>query len=161
MVSGHYVLLYKGDPQPTTRQPKALGARIRAGTSRKRLTVSVERHERAALRIALFNTAETRWLAGERPDGGWTRLGAHLYADADGALIDFDWLRVELPHDVGQHESVTVPVMLPPIAEPGLYRVVFDLVIEGQAWFVERGSVPEEVMVHVRAPETRSAPVDG
>jgi hypothetical protein len=149
MVSGHYILLYKGDPRPTTRQPKAIHAIIRIGRAKKP-AVQTERGRPTTVQVTLKNLTETRWLAGERSDGGWTRLGAHLYRDGEPpVVIDFDWLRTELPHDIGMDETVTLPVTLPPIDEPGHYRVVFDLVIEGQTWFAERGSVPLALTLYV------------
>jgi len=146
MTSGHYILLYKGDSRPTTRHPKAVGARIAVRGAARPVPAGVG--QSVKVRVSLSNPAETRWLAGERPRGGWTRLGAHLYRGEE--LVDFDWLRVELPHDVGQYESVTVDAALPPLEQPGRYRVVFDLVIEGTAWLAERGSRTAEITLDVR-----------
>jgi hypothetical protein len=54
-----------------------------------------------------------------------------------------------LPHDVAPGERHVLDLTLPPIAAPGTYVVVIDLVIEGVAWFAERGSMPLEVPLHV------------
>jgi hypothetical protein len=43
-----------------------------------------------------------------------------------------------------------VEVPLPPIGEPGEYLVVFDLVIEGSAWFGERGSLTLDLRCRVQ-----------
>jgi SAM-dependent methyltransferase len=137
LLASHYLLLYKGDPRPTTRQPKAVGARIQLRPGKGVLRTSAGRP--TPLTLVLTNIADTRWLAGEGP--GWTRLGAHLHRGTDPPqLVDFDWLRVSLPRDVDQHERVSVQVELPAIREPGTYRITFDLVIEGVAWFGDRGS---------------------
>ena len=40
-------------------------------------------------------------------------------------------------------------MQLPPIAEAGDYLLVFDLVIEGSAWFAERGSLTLDVPYRV------------
>jgi hypothetical protein len=40
-------------------------------------------------------------------------------------------------------------VVLPAIAEPGDYLLVFDLVVEGVAWFAERGSLTLDVPCRV------------
>ena len=94
---------------------------------------------RAAIRISVENTAETRWLSAEGE--GWTRLGAHLYRAGDSEeVIDYDWLRVALPDDVEQYERVDLAFDLPPIDTPGRYRVEFDIVIEGMMWLGDRGS---------------------
>jgi SAM-dependent methyltransferase len=129
----HYLLLFAGDPVPTTRRPKLLRASIRC----------VQAHvERRRLVMELHNAGNTRWLAAEaRP--GWTRLGAHLLRD--GSLVDFDWLRTALPADVHPDRTVRVGVELPEIRARGHYTIAFDLVIEGVTWFADRGSRPFEV----------------
>lgn len=148
LVTGHYFVLYKGDPQPTTREPKALGAQIEMAVGRQGLRV--RRGESAAVRLAIRNVCETRWLAGESVGPGWTRLGAHLLGAGDPApVIDFDWLRLALPRDVSRDETIRMTVALPPIETPGTYQVVFDLVIEGMAWFADRGSRTSAVTLHV------------
>ena len=82
---------------------------------------------------------------------GWTRLGAHLYrGDASRTLVDYDWLRVELPGDIAPNETVRVRATLPRITEPGDYIVTFDLVIEGKAWFADRDSMSLDVGIDVR-----------
>jgi len=45
---------------------------------------------------------------------------------------------------------VRLSVTLPPITIPGEYILTFDLVIEGRAWFAERGSIPIDVGCVVR-----------
>jgi hypothetical protein len=92
--------------------------------------------------VGIQNAGDTRWLHREGQPG-WTRLGAHLYrSDARRTLVNYDWLRSPLPGEVGPEQAVTVRTALPAIDEPGAYEVVFDLVVEGTAWFAERGSVP-------------------
>jgi hypothetical protein len=56
-----------------------------------------------------------------------------------------------LPADVPAEGRGRIAVELPPIAEPGDYLVVIDLVIEGSAWFAERGSLTLEVPCSVRS----------
>lgn len=152
LLASHYILMYKGDPSPTTRQPRAVGARIEvpdvAGV------VQATAGEPVTLRVTLLNTSETKWLHGERPDGGWTRLGAHLYRERDGVnvVVDFDWFRAELPRDMPTQDRTDLTVTLPALSEPGLYHVVFDMVIEGFAWFGERGSSTTTVTVQVVGP---------
>ncbi len=41
---------------------------------------------------------------------------------------------------------------LPPLEEPGSYRLVFDLVVENLTWFAERGSETVETGLEVSAP---------
>lgn len=137
LLASHFLLLYKGDPEPTTRQPKTLRARIDLRLGGAVLRGEVGRP--TPLQLVLTNTAASRWLAGD--GSGWTRLGAHLFrADSAQTLLDFDWLRASLPRDVCRDEQVVVDVVLPAIDEPGTYCVTFDLVIEGVTWFADRGS---------------------
>ena len=69
---------------------------------------------------------------------GWTRLGIRLHAADDTAtLLDGEWHRVALPHDVAPGEVVIVDVELPPIERSGDYLLVFDLVAEDVAWFAD------------------------
>ncbi len=146
LLAHNYLLLFKGDPRPTTAQPKATGARLRLGAT----TVETTAHRSAEVVVDIQNTMETRWLAAE--GDGWTRLGAHLYrVDASGeTLTDHDWLRASLPQDVGPFERVRLTVTLPPIAEPGRYRVEFDMVLEGVMWFGDRASPTASIMLVVR-----------
>lgn len=145
LLAHHYLLLYKGDPRPTTAQPKATGARLRARSA----TIEATAGQPASVTVELQNTAETRWLAAEGT--GWTRFGAHLYRAGElEELLDYDWLRAALPRDLDQYDRETMTVTLPPIAEPGTYRVEFDLVLEGVMWFGDRGSPTESVTLCVR-----------
>ena len=133
----HYLLLFAGDPMPTTSRPRRLRASIRHVESRAGSRVIV---------LDLHNAGDTRWLCSAGAPG-WTRLGAHLRRG--GALVDFDWLRVALPSDVEPDGLVRMAVELPVIAEPGSHSIVFDLVIEGVLWFADRGSKSVEVPWHV------------
>ena len=103
------------------------------------------------LAIDFYNAGDTAWL--HQPNQpGWTRLGAHLHrAGQTRPLVDFDWLRAPLPADVPAEGRGRIAVELPPIAEPGDYLVVIDLVIEGSAWFAERASLTLEVPCCVRS----------
>lgn len=137
LLASHYLVLYKGDPRPSTRQPKALGAHIKVRRGAK--GVRMRAGQPVDVRVTLVNTAESRWLAAEGE--GWTRLGGHLYRLGESAeLVDFDWLRVSLPRDVEQHERMSLTVTLPPIERPGSYQLVLDMVVEGVMWFGDRGS---------------------
>jgi SAM-dependent methyltransferase len=147
LIDGHYFVLYKGDPRPNTTRPKTLGARI--ALVRTPSEIRIARGERATVPLEIANVAETTWLSAP-PDGrGWTRVGVHLLrAGEPPVVVDFDWLRVELPHDVRSGTAITLTLQLPAVQELGLYHVVFDLVIEGTAWFAERGS--KTAVAHLR-----------
>jgi SAM-dependent methyltransferase len=144
LLASHYILLYKGDSQPSTRRPKALRAEIEvAGPAVIKIAGGVS----SAIKLTITNPTETRWLAAEGE--GWTRVGAHLFAlEPERQVKDLDWLRVSLPHNVERDKSVDVEVRVPPL-EAGKYEVVFDLVIEGVAWFESRGSTTTRVTLVV------------
>ena len=141
----HYILLFAGDPRPTTVRPKRLLAAISATPS----AITMRTGDPGRLTVDLYNAGDTRWL--HRPDApGWTRLGVHLHrAGRERRLVDGDWLRVPLPHDVPPESRLRMELVLPAIAEPGDYLLVFDLVVEGVAWFAERGSLTLDVPCRV------------
>jgi hypothetical protein len=144
----HYILLFAADPRPTTARPKRLQAVI--STPGLRGDLRMRPGERVPLVVELHNAGDTRWLH-RANEPGWTRLGAHLHrADRARSLIDYDWFRAPLPHDVGPEGGVRLDVQLPPITEAGDYLLVFDLVIEGSAWFAERASLTLDVLCRVR-----------
>ena len=138
LLASHYIVLHKGDPAPTTRRPKVLRARVEvAGPSEVRVRAGESRQ----MTVKVTNDGDTRWLStmGE----GWTRVGGHLYRVSESReMLDFDWLRVDLPTDVSPKHSVELTFTLPPIASPGRYEVVIDAVVEGLVWFEPRGSTP-------------------
>ena len=147
----HYLLLHAGDPAPTTRRPRRLMAALTGGAALQTdaSTLPLRARESRTIEITARNLGDTTWLAASGV-AGWTRLGAHLYRAGGGmAVVDFDWLRAALPHDVAPGAEVTVAATLPSIAEPGRYTVVFDLVVEGFAWFAERESQPLVVTTDV------------
>lgn len=161
----HYLLLFAGEPEPTTRRPRLLRAELRVASAG---ALTVPRGDAKRVLLDVHNAGDTRWIAADGVPG-WTRLGAHLYRHAEqratnaGAtdragpsetkgtgptsleLIDFDWLRVALPGDLLPGQRIRVGATLPVIDRAGTYLAVFDPVIEGRLWFAERGSTPGEV----------------
>jgi len=136
----HYMLLFTESAEPTTRRPRRLSTNIRR--LRDTHSIRVSRGQSVTVGFDIYNRGDTRWLHSEN-EPGWTRFGAHLYRDdRERTLVDFDWFRVALPEDVEPERSVRVVADLPPVTDPGRYLVAFDLVIEGVAWFADRGSVP-------------------
>jgi hypothetical protein len=82
----------------------------------------------AILPVTIKNTGSLTWQPGA------FNLSYHLYA-ASGNVYVWDGLRSALPAAVapGQTVTVTAIVRVPTVA--GQYRVAFDLVREGVAWF--------------------------
>jgi hypothetical protein len=67
------------------------------------------------------------------------RLGAQL-CTAEGSLVNRDFARADLPRPIAGGEEADVRLRLPPLGEPGRYRIKFDLVSEGVDWFERCGS---------------------
>ncbi len=89
--------------------------------------------------LAIGNVGTTSWPTA--PGAGQVRLGVQLLT-GDGSVIDRDYARHALsaPVDPGGRCKLTVPVVLP--TEAGPYKLKFDLVREGVAWFELAGSAP-------------------
>ena len=138
----HYILLFAGAAEPTTRQPRRLNAVIRPHGSP---VTSIRRSDAGHVQFDIHNAGDTVWVSSEA-SAGWTRVGLHVYrADDRRTLVDYDWVRMPLPGDVPPERTVRVDVTIPAIETPGDYVIVVDLVIEGVAWFADRGSVPFEL----------------
>ena len=136
LVDGTCVLMYKGEALPDTRRPRRVAARIEPKIQAEPVPVHVG--EALRLDVEIENTGDTLWLADTPGLPGWTRLGVRLHAaDDTSTLIDGEWHRVVLPHDVAPNEVLTVEVELPPVGGSGDYLVVFDLVAEDVAWFAD------------------------
>jgi SAM-dependent methyltransferase len=93
-----------------------------------------------AVRLRAENVGPAVWLQ-DPSDFGLVNAGAHLFTP-DGQLLDFDFMRLRLqPSDdpILPGGRVEVVADLPHL-ESGDYRVEFDLVAEGVAWFSENGN---------------------
>jgi len=67
------------------------------------------------------------------------RLGAQLCA-ADGTLLERDYARAWLPHDLPAGAEADVAIEVPVPSSSGRYALKFDLVSEGIDWFERCGS---------------------
>lgn len=153
LVDGSYLLLYKGEAPPDSRRPQTLSARIAPRPESEPLRLPVGRS--ASLEVEIENTGDTLWLADTPNEPGWTRLGIQLYAvDGAATLIDGEWQRVALPHDVAPDATVVLDVELPAIEAPGDYLMRMDMVAEDVAWFAEFDSPTAPVRVRVVESDT-------
>ena len=125
--------LHKGAFVLDSRYPSALSASITASR---------------ALKVSCTNTGQGRWLS-KSPDGtdvGVVRVGL-MRCDENGTVVERDWIRVPLPHDVEPGETVEIAYELPiPNPESLITRV--DLVAEHVKWF---GATTGPIAVRVSA----------
>jgi hypothetical protein len=77
------------------------------------------------------NTGQARWLSSplDGTDVGVVKVGI-MRCDADGAVVERDWIRVPLPRDVDPGESVEIACEVPVTSS-----VCVDLVSEHVKWF--------------------------
>jgi hypothetical protein len=92
------------------------------------------------LKARVKNISGRPFRAKARQDGRRVvRLGAQL-TDANGKLINRDFVRAWLPADLGPGGTTEVPIEIPVPVVPGKYGLKFDLVSEGIDWFESAGS---------------------
>lgn len=159
-----YIILHKGLWVQDVRRARELDAQIEIvepSTWKAGEALRVAAGEGVPVRLRVTNRSDSRWLAGAAEEPGWTRLGVHLYPAPELAAgggggageaepLDFDWFRASLAEgDVPPGAVVRLDVELPAVAEPGRYRLVFDLVAEQCFWFAQRGSPTLEVDLEV------------
>jgi SAM-dependent methyltransferase len=134
----HVVVACKGAVNADSSRPDTMVAHLKT----VECTAVVGENERVPFCVHALNTGQTRWLArGRRDSLGQVRLGISLYR-SPSELVDLDYVRFEIPHDVEPGEEVTLrgSVHVPEDIDDMLWR--FDLVAEGIAWFSEKGSKP-------------------
>ncbi len=67
------------------------------------------------------------------------RLGAQLWS-ADGAMLNRDFARADLPNHLAPGRTADITLQLPALRQTGRYALKFDLVNEGVDWFERCGS---------------------
>ncbi len=138
-------ILLKGEPRFDSRNPRQLRGEIRlAGPASLKGRAS----EHVTFRARVKNTGDTLWLCEERPEGGFVKLGGHVFGE-DRQLIARGHLQAELPRDVAPGEELELEARLLMPFRPGRYRLRLDLVDEFVAWFEQLGSQPVDVEVLV------------
>jgi SAM-dependent methyltransferase len=128
--------LYKGSPD-------ALDSRHVEGLS---CLVEVLSHEGRNVRVKITNNGRATWLPSS-DEVGAVFLGAHLY-DAEGKLLQNDYMWHELPHAPLPGESIELDVELLPV-EPGRYEVELDCVAREIAWFSRLKSKPPRIELEI------------
>jgi SAM-dependent methyltransferase len=101
--------------------------------------------------LRITNTSPRIWPASGK-DGWWMVTVANRWFDGSGERLEVDDRRSHLTEDVQPGGSTLVVVEIRAPADPGQYRVEFDLVQEGATWFGDRGSPTAAIDVTVRKP---------
>jgi ubiquinone/menaquinone biosynthesis C-methylase UbiE len=104
--------------------------------------------EPVQVRVRVKNIGSVRWLHTNLNHFAMVKVGAHLH-DGDMTLLDHDFLRAHLEHDVSPGQETTVSFSFV-LDRPGRYNVMLDLVSERVAWFAQAGSEPVRLDVLVR-----------
>jgi SAM-dependent methyltransferase len=118
-------------------------------------TLEVEAASIVHLDARVRNTSAEPW-----PADRFVTLGNH-WRDASGALLRNDDARATLPGTTPPGAVVEVALEMQAPAEPGTYLLELDLVIEGVAWFADRGcpttTIDVRVMPRTSAPSVADA----
>ncbi|HEX8685750.1 MAG TPA: DUF1698 domain-containing protein, partial [Pyrinomonadaceae bacterium] len=128
----------KREPYPDSRRI----AYLAAGLSVEDGPPVCRPEEILTFRVRAENTGLARWLRGD--DTGTQEGSVHLVAHVFGAEGEepVSWYHAGayLPGDVAPGESASVEIAMRAPAEPGRYRLEFDMVSEHLAWFEDLGS---------------------
>lgn len=100
------------------------------------------------LGLHLRNTGGRSWPATDRQEGAWVRVGVQLL-DNQRRLIDRNYHRALLPHDVKPGDACILRTQLRAPADRGRYTFKLDLVVEGVTWFEAKGSPPSFMSLDV------------
>jgi hypothetical protein len=95
--------------------------------------------------VELENAGSVAWRSG-REEG--VQLSYH-WLDELGNPIVWDGLRTPFPQPVAAGERVRADLRVRAPIPPGRYRLAFDLVDEGRAWFAELGNAAPELEAEV------------
>jgi len=128
----------KNEPYPDSRALAFLNAELRLIDGPDKCA----RGEQVQFVIACRNIGAARWLKDDRLQGSTAivKLGIHTYVGRSEVEPGFQHWRFGFTEDVlpGETAELIMPATAP--AEPGTYRIVFDLVSENLAWFDDLGS---------------------
>jgi hypothetical protein len=141
MLNRTVFFLHKGELRPDSRGHGGLAHRMSVDPE----IAASPAGDSVTLTFTITNTGTAHWL--DRGPGifGLVRLACHLY-DAEGALVNLDHFRSELPTSVAPTETIHMTVTVP-VPERRPCSLVFDLVAEGVRWFEKAGSKPAVVKV--------------
>jgi phosphoglycerol transferase MdoB-like AlkP superfamily enzyme len=129
--------LSQTDPSP----PPPVTVTLRAGYAFEVVGGRAPRWLRAGRqvmrRLAIRNQGAATWPAGDR-----FTVASH-WLGQDGEPVVWDGVRTPLPRAVAPGGELTLEVAVLAPQQPGRYRLQWDMVHEGVAWFSERDPSPE------------------
>jgi 2-polyprenyl-3-methyl-5-hydroxy-6-metoxy-1,4-benzoquinol methylase len=141
-----FSLVKAGAERADSRTPAGLACDIRATLA----SAPAVAGQPIVVDAIVTNSGTATWLASDAPRGA-VALGSHLYDEASGALVTFDFHVERLtdpPREIPPGGTVRCRVTLPPIAA-GRYRLELDCVASHVTWFAQVGSRPATVIVEV------------
>lgn len=103
------------------------------------LPIIARRGRKTTVRAMVRNASSRPFRAQASYGRRLVRLGAQL-CDASGSVVNRDYERAWLPHDLAPGASAEIPMTITPPEKPGRYALKFDLVSEGIDWFESCGS---------------------
>ena len=110
--------------------------------------LTVQTGQAVTVEVEVRNVGVRTWV----PEGPYPfALGYHLYRE-DGTPVAYDGPRTPLPRPVPPGESVRLRARLVAPAEPGRYRVQWDMVQEAVTWFSWKGSATATTWLEVQGP---------
>ncbi len=116
-------------PMPT------FGAKYVVKDVAARTTIQAASGSRLVVPVTVTNTSSFTWVPGT------VSLAYHVH-DTKGAVARWDGVRTLLAGEVAPGATVTLDAALELPAAAGVYVVGWDLVLEGVAWFSDRGVAP-------------------
>jgi hypothetical protein len=121
-------------------------------------TETLGMEETVYLKLAIQNIGRMTWSADARLRGH-VRVGVQLL-DSDHRLLDRDYARQPLPHDVPPGHTVTTHMRFNAPSSHASYILKIDLVSEGVSWFEPHGSTPtlHRLDVQAKGPEATPGP---
>jgi ubiquinone/menaquinone biosynthesis C-methylase UbiE len=123
-----------------TKSPARRRARpVYRATVSAALPASAAPGARLSTTADVVNAGTIAWRAASAGGVGHVRLGVQLL-DAEGRMLDRDFARADLPHDVAPGGRAAVSIAFPAPAGIGGYQLKIDLVAEGVTWFEPGGS---------------------
>jgi SAM-dependent methyltransferase len=100
--------------------------------------------------VDLTNTGTASWRSASQAGSGQVRLGVQLLS-RDFRVIERDFARVDLPHDVEPGGSCRLNAAFAAPRTPGVFGLKFDLVVEGLKWFEPAGTKAEIRTLQIEA----------